>query len=226
MRLIFYTLSFAVIFMLVGCGQSEFEKNMTHGKEYLKSKQYSLAIDSFNNALIDNPSSSDAKTLLEKAKEDQIESTMKEKLTQYMNENKMIVLKFVLERKQQKIEDLTVEIQDEKLHRLIDIQEEERKLISKYQDYKSITDTHEKLLESIAAAIDLQSDTVTLMKYLADKPNDYQITDEKASEAQANLKLNSDLSNEKLRMYTSSLGELQTKYGVDISEKTEDVETQ
>ncbi|WP_194843181.1 hypothetical protein, partial [Paenibacillus polymyxa] len=180
----------------------------------------------FNNALIDNPSSSDAKTLLEKAKEDQIESTMKEKLTQYMNENKMIVLKFVLERKQQKIEDLTVEIQDEKLHRLIDIQEEERKLISKYQDYKSITDTHEKLLESIAAAIDLQSDTVTLMKYLADKPNDYQITDEKASEAQANLKLNSDLSNEKLRMYTSSLGELQTKYGVDISEKTEDVETQ
>ncbi|KAF6564486.1 hypothetical protein G9G63_10095 [Paenibacillus sp. EKM202P] len=226
MRLIFYTLSFAVIFMLVGCGQSEFEKNMNQGKEYLKSKQYSSAIDSFNNALIDNPSSSDAKTLLEKAKEDQIDSTMKEKLTQYMNENKMIVLKFVLERKQQKIEDLTVEKQDEKLHRLIDIQEEERKLISKYQDYKSITDTHEKLLESIAAAIDLQSDTVTLMKYLADKPNDYQITDEKASEAQANLKTNSDLSNEKLKMYTNYLGELQTKYEVDISEKNEDVKTQ
>ncbi|KAF6622959.1 hypothetical protein H6F38_28380, partial [Paenibacillus sp. EKM208P] len=182
--------------MLVGCGQSEFEKNMNHGKEYLKSKQYSLAIDSFNNALIDNPSNSDAQTLLEKAKEDQIESTMKEKLTQYMNENKMIVVKYVLERKQQKIEDLTVEIQDEKLHRLIDIQEEERKLISKYQDYKSITDTHEKLLESISAAIDLQSDTVTLMKYVADKPNDYQVSDEKASEAQANLKINSDLSNE------------------------------
>ncbi|MDG0057014.1 hypothetical protein MMB75_25645 [Paenibacillus sp. P2(2022)] len=226
MRLIFYILSFAVIFMLVGCGQSEFEKNMNHGKKYLKSKQYSSAIDSFNNALIDNPSSSDAKTLLEKAKEDQIESTMKEKLTQYMNENKMIVVKFVLERKQQKIEDLTVEIQDDKLHRLIDIQEEERKLISKYQGYKSITDTHEKLLESISAAIDLQSDTVTLMKYVADKPNDYQITDEKASEAQANLKTNSDLSNEKLRMYTDSLGELQTKYGVDISEKTENVKNQ
>lgn len=226
MRLIFYILSLYVTFMLVGCGQSEFEKNVNHGGEYLKSKQYSSAIDSFNNALIDNPSSSDAKTLLEKAKEDQIESTMKEKLTQYMNENKMIVVKFVLERKQQKIEDLTVEIQDDKLHRLIDIQEEERKLISKYQGYKSITDTHEKLLESISAAIDLQSDTVTLMKYVADKPNDYQITDDKASEAQANLKTNSDLSNEKLRMYTDSLGELQTKYGVDISEKTENVENQ
>jgi len=203
------------VFILSGCGQSEFDKNMDQGKEFLKSKQYDEAIESFNYALIDDPTNNDAKILLDKANTERIETNMKEMITKYKNDFKPLMIRYLGLVSQQSTEDLTVDIQQNRALDLIQLKKDTQFFIADYGEYQQIIDLHNNLINTIDYAEKCQNNIITLLKYV-DESGVYLITQEDAETAQTEMAENKEQRDNYLNEFQKSFSALTTKYGVNI----------
>lgn len=208
-----------VVLLLSSCSFSEYNKSMEAGKEYLKNREYEKAESEFSNALIEKPTSIDAKTLLESSRNERIEASMKDKIKEYILENRGFVAQ-LLSIKSQSPEQITLDIQKLKFDDLLEIQKKSGNLLSKYKEYTKITDVHNIYMESLKYQIEAQTNVLTLLKSLSKYSDDEIINDPKVIEAQDNMKNFAELSNESIMKYSEEILKLQNEYGVEI-EQTE-----
>lgn len=61
-----------IILLLIGCGQSEFEKSMGKGKDALRENKFQEAQQHFENALIEEPTNKDVLALIDRTKNDML----------------------------------------------------------------------------------------------------------------------------------------------------------
>lgn len=208
-----------LILFLSACSFSEYNKLMENGKEYLKNGEYEKAEVEFSNALIEKPSSEDAKTLLSKAKNERIESSMKDTIKEYILENRNYVAQ-LLAIKSQDIEQLTIDVQNTKHDDLLKIQGVSGKALNKYKEYTKITEVHKLFMDSLKYQIDAQSSILTLLDSLSKYSDNEIINDPKVIEAKNNMEEYYKLSNELIMKYSEELLSLQNEYGV-ILEQSE-----
>lgn len=203
------------LIFIFGCGESEFDKNMSIGKEFLKNKEYEQAIASFNFALIDEPSNKDAKVLLKQSSDEKIEAEMKDMIIKYKSESKELMIRYLSLISQVISEDLTVDIQQTRGFDIIELRKDVLLFISEYNEYKQISEVCNNLLKSIEYAENVQNNIITLLEYM-DESGDYTITEEDAQVAQNEMEVNKEQRGYYLEEYINTYSALTSKYGIDI----------
>lgn len=203
------------LIFISGCGESEFDKSMSKGKEYLKNKEYELAIKSFSYALIDEPSNKDAQVLLKQSSDEKIESEMKKMVVRYKDNSKELMIRYLTLISQQISEELTVDIQQTRGLDMIELRKDTLFFISEYNEYKQIVEVHDNLLKSIEYAEKCQNNIITLLEYI-DGSGEYTISEEDALVAQNEMEVNKEQRGYYLEEYINTYSALMSKYGIDI----------